>query len=112
MKAFITATLATIAIAAPAQAQWQGGAAQQAAATYCASRAAGNTQAKAERDARWMLTNSLGGGFSTQMATVFTSGRQMMQTAGFIARQMCPQYFGTTYAPLPAEPVVVTPAAN
>lgn len=39
-----------------------------------------------------MLVNSLGGGFSSQMATVLTSGRQMMQTAGYMVRQMCPEY--------------------
>jgi hypothetical protein len=98
MKTFIAAA-ALLALAAPAQAQWQGGASQQAAAAYCSSRAAGNDHANAERDARWMLTNSLGGGFATQMATVFTSGRQMMQTTGYMARQMCPEYFATFTAP-------------
>jgi hypothetical protein len=73
-------------------AQWQGGAAQQAAAAYCSSRAAGSDHAKAERDARWMLTNSLGGDFASQMVSVMTSGRQMMQATGYIVRQMCPEY--------------------
>ena len=90
-------------LSGPAYAQWQGGAAQQAAASYCASRAMGNSHEKAERDARWMLTNSLGGGFSDMMSTVLTSGRQMMQTAGFMARQMCPEYFAPVVPA--AEPV-------
>jgi hypothetical protein len=96
MKKLLTAAaIATLALAAaPAQAQWQGGAAQQAAASYCASRAAGNDNDKAERDARWVLTNSLNGGFADMMSTALTSGRQMMQTTGYLARQMCPEFFG------------------
>ena len=91
---FFTALAALALIAAPANAQWGGGAPQTAAATYCASRAAGNSHAKADRDARWMLSNGMHGDFSDNMATVLTSGRQMMQTTGYLIQQMCPQYSG------------------
>ena len=88
----------------PAQANWSGGAAQQSAAAYCASRAAGNTHKKAEKDAKWVLVNSMQGhGFASGMATALTSGRQMMQTTGYMIKQMCPdqaEFFrgGTTTA--------------
>ena len=110
MKTLLAAA-ALLALAAPAHAQWQGGAAQQAAAAYCSSRAAGNNHAKAERDARWMLTNSLNGGFADMMSTALTSGRQMMQTTGYLARQMCPEYFASA-APSVALPSYVGGSAK
>ena len=95
MKLFPLLAAAALTLgAAPAQAQWQGGASQQAATAYCASRAAGNDHAKADRDTRWMLANSVGGGFVSEMATVLTSGRQMMQTTAYTIKQMCPEYVG------------------
>ena len=99
MKLFPLIAAAALAItAAPAQAQWQGGASHQAATAYCASRAAGNDHAKADRDARWMLANSVGGGFASEMATVLTSGRQMMQTTAYTIKQMCPEFVANTTA--------------
>jgi hypothetical protein len=96
MKLFpLFAAAALTLAAAPAQAQWQGGAPQAAAAAYCASRAAGNDSQRAENDAKRMLANNLSGGFATEMAAVLMSGRQMMQTTGYLARQMCPEYFGS-----------------
>jgi hypothetical protein len=93
MKLFTaTAAAALLSFATPAHAQWQGGASQQAAAAYCASRAAGNDHSKAERDARWMLANSVNGGFADMMATALTSGRQMMQTTAYLINQICPGY--------------------
>ena len=103
MKLFpLFAATALVIGAAPAQAQWQGGASHQAATAYCASRAAGNDHAKADRDARWMLANSVGGGFASEMATVLTSGRQMMQTTAYTIKQMCPEFVG-------GAPAVVVP---
>lgn len=101
----LTATAAALLIAAPAHAQWQGGAPQAAAASYCASRAAGNDHRRAENDAKRMLVNNLSGGFATEMAAVLMSGKQMMQTTGYLAKQMCPEYFAA--APFtPVQPVV------
>ena len=100
MKTLFALAAAALALApSSALAQWSGGAPQTAAAAYCASRQAGNSHEKADRDARWMLTNSLGGGFASDMATVLSSGRQMMQATGYIAQQMCPQYFSSYAAP-------------
>jgi hypothetical protein len=93
MKLFPFIAVAALTIgAAPGHAQWQGGASYQAATAYCASRAAGNDHAKAERDARWMLANSLGGGFADMMSTALTSGSQMMQATAYTINQMCPGY--------------------
>ncbi len=95
----LTALAALTLITAPAaHAQWGGGAPQSAAAAYCASRAAGNSHNKADKDARWMLSGGMQGGFASNMATVLTSGRQMMQTTGYMAKQMCPEHFGSTSA--------------
>jgi len=49
-----------------------------------------------------MLANSVGGGFASEMATVLTSGRQMMQTTAYTINQMCPQY-GVNNGPGPVE---------
>ena len=94
MKLFTALAALTLITAPAAHAQWGGGAPQSAAAAYCASRAAGNSHNKAGKDARWMLSGGMQGNFSSNMATVFTSGRQMMQTTGYMAKQMCPEYFG------------------
>jgi hypothetical protein len=110
-KALLSVAASALALApGAALAQWSGGAPQTAASTYCASRQAGNSHEKADRDARWMLANSLGGSFTSDMATILTSGRQMMQAAGYVARQMCPEYFSSYAAP--GQQVELAPATQ
>ena len=80
----------------PAHAQWGGGSAESAAIAYCAARESGKSHEQAERSAVSMLATSMQGSFGTQLATVFSGGRQMGETVSYLIRRQCPQYFGMT----------------
>jgi hypothetical protein len=89
-----TAAAALLISAAPAQAQWQGNSAQAAADAYCASRAAGNDDRRATRDANTVLSTMVGNGnIANMFATVLGSGRQQVQTVKYLAAKTCPEYF-------------------
>jgi hypothetical protein len=88
MKYIVPALSFVLAVGSPAVAQWEGGAAQQAAATYCANRAAGQTHKQATDAVSRVLAGS-----TRSFATVMFSGGEMVRTTGYIAQQMCPEYF-------------------
>ena len=73
----------------PALAQWQGGAAQGAAQTYCASRSFGKSHDQANNDVSKFLASS------GTMVNVLMSGYQIVQTTYYLAKQQCPEYFST-----------------
>lgn len=77
-------------------AQWRYDPAQSAATAYCAARQNGRSHKQAEDAARGAVVNSMGGSFGTQLGGILTGGRQAMQSAGYLAQQMCPQWFEAT----------------
>ena len=95
MTKVLHALAATLLLSGPAYAQWNGGVPQTGAATYCASRSNGNSHARAESDAKNVMLMSIGGNTSDMIVTAAVSGGQMFKAAGYLAKQMCPQYFQT-----------------
>lgn len=92
----LTILTAALLAATPAKAQWQGNSAQAAADAYCASRAAGNDDRRATRDANTVLSTMVGNGNIPNMfATMLGSGRQQMQTVKYLVGKTCPEYFYT-----------------
>ena len=94
MKLF-TALAALSIIAAPAANAWGNGP-QAAAAAYCGARSQGASQAKAEKAAKHVLVAGTSGRFGRGMAQIAMHGKSMMQATGYMAKQMCPEYFGST----------------
>ena len=91
---FITALAALTLVAAPTPALAWGNGPQAAAAAYCGARASGQSQKQAEQAVRSVLVAGTSPRFSTGMAQVLMHGKAMWQSAGYMARQMCPEYFG------------------
>ena len=92
MKLF-TALAALTLIAAPAaQADWGGGTAQTAASAYCGARAAGQSQRQASKAAHAVMAGGMSGGFTSNIATIITSGKSMKHAINFQIQQMCPEY--------------------
>ena len=83
----------------PAIAQWSYDPAQAAATAYCAARSAGRTHKQAEGAARNAVVNATGGSFSDQVGAVLFGGRQVMQSAGYLAQKMCPELYGESLVP-------------
>ena len=96
---FLTALAAlTLAAAPAAHAQWGGGTAQTAASAYCGARAAGQSQQQASKAAHAVMAGGMGGRFTSNVATIFTSGKAMKHAINYQIQQMCPEYFGSTSA--------------
>tara|TARA_Y100000385_G_scaffold265054_1_gene298980 strand:+ start:74 stop:835 length:762 start_codon:yes stop_codon:yes gene_type:complete len=80
----------------PASAQWGGGGAQVGATAYCASRSAGKNHNQAARAANNALVNSMGGNFSSNIATIITGGSAIRDSMLYLVKQQCPDlYYGT-----------------
>ena len=91
----LTALAALTLIAAPAaQADWGGGTAQTAASAYCGARAAGQSQSQASKAAHAVMAGGMRGSFTSNIATIITSGKSMKHAVNFQIQQMCPEYFG------------------
>lgn len=79
-----------------AMAQWGYDPSQSAAAAYCAARQAGKSHRQGENAARNAVVNATGGSFANQLGAILTGGRQAMETAGYLAQKMCPEWFQAT----------------
>lgn len=88
--------LALVLLPTAGLAQWRYDPAQSAATAYCAARQNGRSHQQAEGAARSAVANAVGGSFGTQLGGILTGGRQAMQSAGYLAQQMCPEWFGAT----------------
>lgn len=80
----------------PAQANWgsSGSAAQGMAMAYCSARAAGKDHKGAVNDASAVTATGMTGDFTSNIASLLVGGKQMWQTTWYVAKQMCPEYFG------------------
>jgi hypothetical protein len=96
-SSFAVSHLLLIAIAffipLPSWGQWGGGDGAQAGATaYCAARAAGKDDKQATWAASRALVTSMGGGFTSNLATITVGGRTMWESVYYLASKQCPQY--------------------
>lgn len=92
MRQLLIAAAVFIA-SAPAMAQWGGGDGSQAGATaWCAARAAGKSLPQANRAASNALVNSMGGSFTSNIATIITGGSTMRDSLEYSIRRQCPEY--------------------
>ena len=90
---------AVFIVSGPAMAQWGGGDGSQAGATaWCAARAAGKSPAQASRAASNALVNSMGGSFTSNIATIITGGSTMRDSLEYLIRKQCPEYLDDNQA--------------
>jgi hypothetical protein len=87
-----------LAVATPAQAQWGGDASQAGATAYCGARFSGKNHKQASRAATNVLVNSMGGSFSSNIATIVTGGGAMRDSMNYLIQQQCPGYFNNDSA--------------
>ena len=106
--------LIALAVLTPstAMAQWGYDPSQGAAAAYCAARQAGKTHKQGENAARNAIVNATRGPFGFQLGAILTGGRQAMETAGYLAQKMCPEWFeGSSTAAADYRPMLPANAA-
>ena len=92
MKLF-TALAALSLVAAPVPALAWGNGPQAAAAAYCGARSQGQSHQQGVKAATHVLVAGTSGNFGRGMAQIAMHGKSMMQASGYIASQMCPDYY-------------------